>query len=144
MWSNLFIGCILIVFSVIVHACATRFVMFLVRKKRANPEIYNSKEFWTSIVVLIMFMASFIEALAWAFIYFYLEVINSLEESLYFSIVTFTTLGYGDVVLSNSFRLLASLEAANGIIIFGWSTAIIITVVQNYFLNPDIDKDIKQ
>ena len=115
----------------------------MVRKKRAKAEVYDSKEFWTAVVVLIMFAASFIEALAWAFTYLFLDAFNSLDESLYFSIVTFTTLGYGDVVLSNSYRLLASLEAANGIIIFGWSTAIIITVVQNYFLNPDIEKKIE-
>ena len=143
MWSNLFIGCILIIFSVIVHGYATRFVIILVRKKRAKSKIYNFKEFWTAVVVLIMFAASFIEALAWAFTYLFLDAFNSLDESLYFSIVTFTTLGYGDIVLSNSYRLLASLEAANGIIIFGWSTAIIITVVQNYFLNPDIEKKIE-
>lgn len=143
MWSNLLIGCILIVFSVIVHAYSTRFVMIMVRKKRAKAGVYDSKEFWTSIVVLIMFAASFIEALAWAFTYLFLDAFNGLDESLYFSIVTFTTLGYGDIVLSNSYRLLASLEAANGIIIFGWSTAIIITVVQKYYLDSGVDKDIK-
>lgn len=143
MWSNLFIGCILIVFSVMVHAYSTRFVMILVRKKRAKTGIYDSKEFWTSIVVLIMFAASFIEALTWAFTYLFLDAFKSVDESLYFSIVTFTTLGYGDIVLSNSYRLLASLEAANGIIIFGWSTAIIITVVQKYYLNADFDNNVK-
>lgn len=42
---------------------------------------------------------------------------------------TFTTVGYGDVVLSGQWRMLASLQAANGMIIFGWATALIFYVV---------------
>ena len=45
----------------------------------------------------------------------------------------FTTLGYGDVVLSDRWRLLSSLEAANGIIMFGWTTAVVMAVVQRSF-----------
>ena len=60
-------------------------------------------------------------------------VLDSLEEATYFSFVTFTTLGYGDVVLSDRWRLLSSLEAANGIIMFGWTTAVVMAVVQRSF-----------
>lgn len=55
---------------------------------------------------------------------------GTLEEALYFSTVTLTTLGYGDITLDEQWRLFASLEAANGIILFGWSTALIFAVVQ--------------
>lgn len=104
--------------------------------KRATHEHFtkSAKEIWVSLTVLIMFAASFLEALTWAFTYMCLHAIQSLEEALYFSIVTFTTLGYGDVTLSDKYRLLASIEAANGIIIFGWSTAITMAVVQRVFL----------
>lgn len=80
-----------------------------------------------------MFAASLIEVLAWALTFMYLDAIQNLEEALYFSIVTFTTLGYGDITLSETYRLLASVEAANGIIIFGWSTAITMVVVQKFY-----------
>ena len=134
MWTNLLIGCILLIFSIFVHATATRFAMRIAAKKAASRHLkINSKEIWTSLIVLIMFAASFIEALAWAFTYILLGAIHSLEEALYFSIVTFTTLGYGDITLNESYRLLASIEAADGIIIFGWSTAITMAVVQKFF-----------
>ena len=50
-----------------------------------------------------------------------------------FSIVTFTTLGYGDIILSENWRILASMEAAAGIIFFGWSTAIVFMAIQNIY-----------
>jgi voltage-gated potassium channel Kch len=56
--------------------------------------------------------------------------ISEVETALYFSTVTFTTLGYGDVVLDQRWRLVAAFKAVNGIIIFGLTTAAVIAVVQ--------------
>ena len=66
----------------------------------------------------------------WAHAYLRVGAIEQLETALYFSMVTFTTLGYGDVTLSPDWRLLASFEAANGIMMFGWTTALIAAVIQ--------------
>ena len=52
------------------------------------------------------------------------------RDALYFSLVTYTTLGYGDVTLNAEWRVLAAFEAVNGIIMFGWTTALIVAVVQ--------------
>jgi len=56
------------------------------------------------------------------------------EEALYFSLVTYSTLGYGDVILSDSHRLLGAFEAANGVIMLGWSTAIVVAALQKIYL----------
>jgi len=85
-------------------------------------------------VVILMFLASVLEVLVWAITYLALNAIQGLEKALYFSMVTFTTLGYGEIVLDEQWRLLASFEAANGIIMFGWTTAIVIAVVQRHYL----------
>ena len=55
--------------------------------------------------------------------------IQEVETALYFSTVTFTTLGYGDVTLDPEWRLLAAIQAANGTIMFGWTTAIVMAVI---------------
>jgi hypothetical protein len=47
--------------------------------------------------------------------------------------VTFTTLGFGDVVLAGQWRTLASIQAANGVIIFGWTTALIFYFIQQIY-----------
>jgi voltage-gated potassium channel Kch len=66
----------------------------------------------------------------WAGAYLRVGAIEGLEAALYFSIVTFTTLGYGDITLNTDWRLLASFQAASGIIIFGWTTALLVAVAQ--------------
>jgi hypothetical protein len=87
-----------------------------------------------SSIVLLMFVISVLEVLVWAITYLVLNAIEGLEQALYFSMVTFTTLGYGDVLLDENWRLLASFEAASGIIMFGWTTAIVMAVVHRIFI----------
>jgi voltage-gated potassium channel Kch len=66
----------------------------------------------------------------WAYVYLDVGAIEQVETALHFSMVTVTTLGYGDVTLADDWRLLASFEAANGIIMFGWSTALVAAFIQ--------------
>ena len=91
-------------------------------------------------VVILMFFASVLEVLVWALTYLALNAIEGFERAFYFSMVTYTTLGYGDVVLIERWRLLSSFEAANGIIMFGWTTAIVIAAVQHLYFKEKNDR----
>ena len=73
------------------------------------------------------------EIAVWAGVYLLVGAVEKLEAALYFSLVTFTTLGYGDVLLDERWRLMAAFEAANGIIIFGMTTALVVAVVQRVY-----------
>lgn len=133
---NIGLASVLIVLTILMHSYLTRFVMFMV-KHRNNPAHKHHKrpdEYWISIIVLIIFATSIVESVVWAMAYLITGALTSIEESLYFSIVTFTTLGYGDITISEPWRLLAASEAAIGIIIFGWSTAIVMAVVQRLYI----------
>ena len=55
---------------------------------------------------------------------------DNLPVTTYFSFVTLTTLGYGDITLSEGYRLLSGIQALNGILLVGWSTALMFAVVQ--------------
>jgi voltage-gated potassium channel Kch len=81
-------------------------------------------------LVVLMFYAALLEITIWAATYLLVGAMSAFEPALYFSTVTFTTLGYGDITLNESWRLLASFEAANGIIMFGWTTALIFAFIQ--------------
>ena len=56
-----------------------------------------------------------------------------MQSALYFSTVTFTTLGYGDITLQERWKLLSSFEAVNGIVLFGVSTAFVFAVLKRLF-----------
>ena len=88
------------------------------------------------LLTLWMFIAIIIEAVLWALVYLYNPAITALPDpqtAFYFSMVTFTTLGYGDVVLVGKGRGLATIQAANGVIIFGWTTALIFYFIQKIY-----------
>jgi hypothetical protein len=81
-----------------------------------------------------MFIGMLLEALIGALFYLYnpaITTLQDLETALYFSMVSFTSVGYGDLVLTGDWRMLASLEGANRVIIFGWTTALIFYVIQH-------------
>ena len=65
---------------------------------------------------------------SYAVLYRVLGELRTFEEALYFSTVTFVSLGYGDVVLTTRWRLLSAIEAANGVILIAWSTAFLLAV----------------
>jgi len=83
--------------------------------------------------VLFMFLAVVIDVWMWATVYLAVGAVPSFEAALYFSTATFTTVGYGDIVLSHEWRLLGSFEGANGMIIFGWTTALVIAAIQRFY-----------
>jgi hypothetical protein len=59
-------------------------------------------------------------------IYRLLRILSDFETALYFSTITFSTVGYGDVVPAPGWRILAALEGINGFLLIGWSTAYLI------------------
>ena len=86
-----------------------------------------------SYFVLWLFVATVLEVWAWAMLYRLIGAVASTEEALYFSTTTFTTLGFGDLTLDEQWRLLSSFEGANGLLMFGWSTALIFAAVQKIY-----------
>jgi hypothetical protein len=134
------IVCLLLILTTCVHATAMVVAMKGLRLARAKQWARRSR--WTragviAALVLIMFAASVIESGLWAAAYLLVGAISGLEPSLYFSMVTYTTLGYGDVTLEAPWRLVGSFQAANGTIMFGWTTAIIVAAVHRvYFERP--------
>jgi len=62
----------------------------------------------------------------WALAFLWLGAFPNLETAVYFSLVVYTTLGLGDVILPHEWRLLAGMEAANGFLNFGLLTALLI------------------
>lgn len=77
------------------------------------------------------------EAWAWAGVYMAIGEFDQLEPALYFSIVTATTLGFGDVTLSEQWQLLSTFEAMGGLILFGASTAFLMEILRRLFFGTE-------
>ena len=76
------------------------------------------------------------ESWGWATIYYILGEFSDMQQSLYFSVVTATTLGYGDLTLSDRWQLLSSFEAMGGLILFGVSVAFLFEILRPFLDKP--------
>src|SRR3990170_3325410 len=99
-----------------------------------RPEAMARKPATTTVIwILFLLIPIVLDVTLWATFYYVGGALPSFEEALYFSTVTFTTVGYGDIVLDREWRQLATFEAVNGWIIFGWATALIMAVIQRLY-----------
>ena len=135
MHFNIIIAACMLVATTVIHASGMVLVRQVFDWKKDRSIKRLTRIYLVSGVVVMMFLISVLEVLVWAITYLSLNAIQGFERALYFSMVTFTTLGYGDVVLAEQWRLLGSFEAANGIIMFGWTTAIVIAAVQRIYFS---------
>ena len=80
--------------------------------------------------VSVLMVTHAIEVMVWSLVYWMFEAAPADADLVYFAFVNYTTLGYGDVVPLERWRLLGPITAMNGILLFGWSTAVIFEVLR--------------
>jgi hypothetical protein len=80
--------------------------------------------------VLVLMLGHIAQVVLWAALYFHLGELGSFATCIYFSLASFTTVGASELVLSPGHRIAGALEAAAGMLMFGWSTALLVQVVQ--------------
>jgi ion channel len=119
--------------TIIIRALAVIATVNFMRRERRLGRV--GEGFWIdlSIVALaisIALVAHLAEIAVWAVLFLVCGEFSDFGNSYYHSAVNYTTLGYGDVIMTPSWRMLGPLEAANGMLMFGVSTAIIFAVIQ--------------
>jgi hypothetical protein len=85
----------------------------------------------------VLMAAHVAEVMMWALAYALLDVAPPGTGVLYFAFVNYTTLGYGDIVPVERWRLLGPIAAMNGVLLFGWSTAVIFEVMRQAMQTRD-------
>lgn len=91
----------------------------------------------TVIWIIYLLVPVILDVVLWALFFTVLGILPSFEDAAYFSTVTFTTVGYGDIVLDKEWRQVAVFEAVNGWIIFGWATALTMAVIQRLYFRSE-------
>jgi hypothetical protein len=96
---------------------------------------------WTRLFILVsawIVLLHLAEISLWALLYRWRHAMPDLASALYFSAVTYTTTGYGDLVLPETWRLVGGVEALTGILMCGWSTGFFFAVVNRlYAASPE-------
>lgn len=122
----------LIMEAIIVVLCLRYYVSYYTRTSKAGVD--DKAFLWDflvlGLVMLLMMLGYFVQIALWAGLFMLLGEFGEFATSIYYSGVTFATLGYGDIVLSNRWRLLGALEAGNGVLMLGISTGVMTAAVK--------------
>jgi ion channel len=114
--------------QVVAQAVLVVSVRFISRRTRGATELRRT--FWISLgAVLPLFFGHFAQVGLWAGVLVLLGALQTYNDAFYFSLVTFATLGYGDIVLAPGYRIFGALGATCGSLMLGWSTALIFAAI---------------
>jgi hypothetical protein len=138
MLNEIIVGAALVAITAIVQAVFMLSGFRALQALRTHERRFSHHHATLIIVlfVLFMFLAMVVEMSIWAAVYYGVGAIEGFEDALYISVGSFTTIGYGDVAVAPEWRLLVAFEGANGMIIFGWATALVIAAVQHFDVWP--------
>jgi hypothetical protein len=112
----------------LIMATVVRVAQLAGTKDRSHPSLVLIAVMIPTVSVLMATHA--LEVLIWAWIYAVVDAAPIDAHLVYFAFVNYTTLGYGDIVPVERWRLLGPITAMNGVLMFGWSTAVIFEVLR--------------
>ncbi len=129
----LLIGILTISVNMVIQVLAVviliRFLMG--RQKRLALEATIFEDIWIlTFALAVLFAGNIIQITIWASLFIYLDEFQVFATAFYHSTVNFASLGYGDIVMSEQWRLLGALEAANGVLMFGLTAGTMFSVMQ--------------
>jgi hypothetical protein len=132
--------------NIAIHAIVMAAVL---RVARIASERATSRQSLRLIAVMIatvsVLMAAHIaEVIVWSFAYAIVGVAPPGTDLIYFAFVNYTTLGYGDVTPLQRWHLLGPMTAMNGVLLFGWSTAVIFAVLRKTMITSPTEDGLRE
>lgn len=132
---TLLAGFLLVAVTVSVHAAGSIALLGFLTKFRVVWNRHQGPAFAMaslSGIVASLVLLHLVETGAWAVFFWWKGLLPDLETATYYSLATYTTVGYGDVVLPRQWRILGTSEALVGILMSAWSTALLIGIVTRF------------
>jgi hypothetical protein len=134
MLSVIAIAVVLVAITLAVHVTMLSLILPLLVKIRERPPREHWPITWLLVrVALFLITVHLIDITIWALFYWWEGCLSDVESAFYFSGVTYTTLGYGDVVLIQPWRMLGPVEALTGILMSGLSAGVFFATVTRIF-----------
>ena len=142
---NLILGGITILITIMIHALTYNWILnFIPRVAALFTKFFRRvwKAPLLTFVVLFVITAIFADIWLWTILFLVLDSthLHDLETALYFASTSFSTVGYGDVVLGKDWRILGTICAINGMFLFGWSAAFIYEIMEKLYHDDAIIK----
>ena len=132
MLRQLLFGGTISLINIAVHALAMTIVIRVAQSAGAANKSQSS--FFLIAVMIptvsVLMLAHALEVIVWSLAYLIVDAAPAAANLVYFAFVNYTTLGYGDIVPVKEWQLLGPMAAMNGIILFGWSTAVLFEVLR--------------
>lgn len=128
---QLLVATIMVTITVLIHLAGLSGLLETMVRRR-QPRAGRSFVRQSSAILVAafgLFALHTVEIWIYAFLYVFLHAFGTFEEALYFSTVTYSTIGYGDLTLPLAWRILGAIEGANGLLLLGWSTAFFVSIV---------------
>jgi hypothetical protein len=129
MIRELVLGTAVVSATVLIHTVGLIGVTHLMNYVRAWFRLHRHEAGRTVAMiatVLALFVVHSLQVWLWAAVYLAVGALPDIAEAVYFSLTTFATIGFGDVVLSKDWRTFSALEGISGLILIGWSTAYLV------------------
>jgi ion channel len=133
-WRELLVALLLIACNVVIHGLGSYALIRWVQDPRSLGATHAvGRAVWMIFRIFVVLPTlHFLEAAVWAEFYFMQHCFADRETAYYFSLQSYSTVGYGDVVISHPWRLMGGLEAIGGVLLFGWSTAILVGFITRF------------
>jgi hypothetical protein len=134
MHGQLLLGLAISLVNIAIHATIMTSVTWsahhtLLLTRSAHPRLRVASIMIAAVSILML--AHYIEIAVWGGVYRLFEVAPNAKDAFYFAFVNYTTLGYGDMLPVEYWQLLGPITAMNGVLLFGWSTAVIYDVLRS-------------
>ena len=119
--------------NIAIHALVMTMVVHVARAMVTKQQWHSPPLVLIAVMIptiSVLMVAHAIEMFVWALAYLIFEAVPAGANLVDFAFGNYTTLGYGDVLPVERWRLLGSITAMNGVLLFGWSTAVIFEVLR--------------
>ena len=127
-----FVGGGVSVVNIAIHALVMTILVWVARavsaENKSHPAVFLMAIMISTVSVLMA--AHAVEVIVWSLAYLIAHAVPARGNLVYFAFVNYTTLGYGDIVPVERWRLLGPITALNGVLLIGWSTAVIFEVLR--------------
>lgn len=123
---GLLLICLCVAIQALISTAIVKYISFIINRKTIpNYFVIFLRIQTTALLLVISFL---LQIALWSFVYIWTGELKEFHTAFYFSAVNYATLGYGDIILSNNWRLLGAMEAVNGLLMGGFAASVFFSI----------------